>query len=100
MLSEIREKAHMRIALYKAGITKVHSKRVSHQPLKLGGLVLRSMDVRGKHPGRFDQTRKGATSFSCWRGKEVPNTWHVDDFKCYYALISTTSCLSFHVSTC
>ncbi|KAL0415989.1 UNVERIFIED_CONTAM: Transposon Ty3-G Gag-Pol polyprotein [Sesamum latifolium] len=95
LVKEAREKAAVRVAMYKARMTKAYNARVRPRDFQVRDLVMRKVEASGpigkldpKWEGPYkvvEIENVGAYKLQRLDGKNVPRTWNIGNLKRYYA---------------
>ncbi|KAL0402212.1 UNVERIFIED_CONTAM: hypothetical protein Slati_4251100 [Sesamum latifolium] len=94
-IEEARERAAVRVAMYKARIAKTYNARVKPRSFQVGDLVMRKAEASGpigkldlKWEGPYkviEIVNAGAYKLQKLDGKNVPRTWNIANLKKYYS---------------
>ncbi|KAK4397223.1 Gag-Pol polyprotein [Sesamum angolense] len=92
---EVRERASVREAMYKARMAKAYNSRVRPMNFRVGDLVMRKAEASGpigkldsKWEGPYKVTEivgTGAYKLQQMDGRNIPRTWNIANLKKYYS---------------
>ncbi|KAK4410118.1 hypothetical protein Sango_0084800 [Sesamum angolense] len=94
-VEEVRERASVRAAMYKARMAKAYNSRVRPRNFQVGDLVMRKAEASGpigkldsKWEGLYKVTEivgTGAYKLQQMDGRNIPRTWNIANLKKYYS---------------
>ncbi|GMH23220.1 hypothetical protein Nepgr_025063 [Nepenthes gracilis] len=97
LLSEVRDAARVWTAAYQQRVARYYNKRVKARPLKVGDLVLRSVEAAGKTANRKKLSpgwegpflvsailQSRVYKLRAQNSKLVPQTWNAANLRKYY----------------